>query len=143
MQMPSGTSSIPQSPSNAPKKKARPWEGGRLRSFRASSIKDPSQESIILEPSRQPSAISLTPHKWWRIKLFRGIIKDIRRRAPYYMSDWVDAWDYRVIPALVYMYFTKYASMSAKRKKEVNQAIFFPTSSFTNSTESSLKLVMS
>ncbi|KAK5627158.1 hypothetical protein RRF57_002874 [Xylaria bambusicola] len=26
-------------------------------------------------------------------------------RAPYYWSDWIDAWDYRVIPATVYMYF--------------------------------------
>ena len=24
---------------------------------------------------------------------------------PYYVSDWVDAWDYRVVPATVYMYF--------------------------------------
>lgn len=32
---------------------------------------------------------------------------DIRRRAPYYMSDWLDAWNYRVIPATVYMYFAK------------------------------------
>lgn len=30
---------------------------------------------------------------------------DVRRRAPYYVSDWLDAWDYRVVPATVYMYF--------------------------------------
>lgn len=45
---------------------------------------------------------------WWKIRLFRGMINDVRRRAPYYWSDWVDAWDYRVIPATVYMYFAKY-----------------------------------
>jgi hypothetical protein len=33
---------------------------------------------------------------------------DIRRRAPFYWSDWTDAWDYRVVPATVYMYFAKY-----------------------------------
>ncbi|KAL1882668.1 hypothetical protein VTK73DRAFT_1580 [Phialemonium thermophilum] len=33
------------------------------------------------------------------------MVNDIRRRAPYYWSDWKDAWDYRVIPATVYMYF--------------------------------------
>ncbi|KAL2835545.1 HCO3 transporter family-domain-containing protein, partial [Aspergillus pseudoustus] len=43
--------------------------------------------------------------KWWRIRFFRGMIDDVKRRAPYYWSDWADAWDYRVIPATVYMYF--------------------------------------
>lgn len=45
--------------------------------------------------------------KWWKIRLFQGMIHDIRRRAPFYWSDWIDAWDYRVIPATVYMYFAK------------------------------------
>jgi hypothetical protein len=45
---------------------------------------------------------------WWKTKLFSGMINDIRRRAPFYMSDWKDAWDYRVVPATVYMYFAKY-----------------------------------
>lgn len=46
--------------------------------------------------------------KWWKVRLFRGMINDVRRRAPYYGSDWTDAWDYRVVPATVYMYFAKY-----------------------------------
>jgi hypothetical protein len=46
--------------------------------------------------------------QWWKIKLFRGMINDIKRRAPYYWSDWRDAWDYRVVPATIYMYFAKY-----------------------------------
>lgn len=46
--------------------------------------------------------------KWWKTRLFHGMINDVRRRAPYYLSDWKDAWDYRVIPATVYMYFAKY-----------------------------------
>ena len=45
--------------------------------------------------------------KWWKVRLFRGIVNDVRRRLPYYWSDWVDAWDYRVVPATVYMYFAK------------------------------------
>lgn len=49
------------------------------------------------------------PPRWWRIRLFQGMITDIRRRAPFYWSDWKDAWDYRVVPATVYMYFAKYA----------------------------------
>jgi len=45
--------------------------------------------------------------RWWKIRLFRGMVDDLRRRAPYYGSDWTDAWDYRVVPATVYMYFAK------------------------------------
>lgn len=55
----------------------------------------------------QPGSASQGP-KWWKIRLFRGMINDVRRRAPYYLSDWIDAWDYRVIPATIYMYFAKY-----------------------------------
>jgi boron transporter len=36
------------------------------------------------------------------------MINDVRRRLPFYWSDWRDAWDYRVVPATVYMYFAKY-----------------------------------
>ncbi|ORY03560.1 HCO3 transporter family-domain-containing protein [Clohesyomyces aquaticus] len=43
--------------------------------------------------------------RWWKTQLFRGMINDLRRRAPFYWSDWTDAWDYRVVPATVYMYF--------------------------------------
>lgn len=55
-----------------------------------------------------PSYRSSGRDKWWKIHLFRGMVKDVRRRAPYYWSDWRDAWDYRVVPATIYMYFAKY-----------------------------------
>ncbi|KAI1215074.1 HCO3 transporter family-domain-containing protein [Annulohypoxylon truncatum] len=48
---------------------------------------------------------SQEPDGWWKIRLFRGMVNDLRRRAPYYWSDWRDAWDYRVVPSTVYMYF--------------------------------------
>ena len=32
-------------------------------------------------------------------RLGRGMYDDVRARAPYYMSDWTDAWNYRVVPA--------------------------------------------
>lgn len=44
---------------------------------------------------------------WWKIHLFRGMVNDVRKRAPYYWSDWTDAWNYRVVPATVYMFFAK------------------------------------
>ncbi|ODV89590.1 hypothetical protein CANCADRAFT_27888 [Tortispora caseinolytica NRRL Y-17796] len=38
--------------------------------------------------------------------IFKGMKNDIRLRLPYYRSDWTDAWNYRVIPATVYIFFT-------------------------------------
>lgn len=75
-----------------------------------SSRTDPPQESEESEDSNE--AFSRTnatdvEKPWWRIRLFRGMINDVRRRAPFYWSDWRDAWDYRVIPATIYMYFVR------------------------------------
>ncbi|OAA75596.1 anion exchange family protein [Akanthomyces lecanii RCEF 1005] len=53
----------------------------------------------------EPAATKEKGRSRWRIHPMRGMINDIRQRAPYYLSDWTDAWDYRVVPATVYMYF--------------------------------------
>ncbi|KIK77345.1 hypothetical protein PAXRUDRAFT_167177, partial [Paxillus rubicundulus Ve08.2h10] len=34
-----------------------------------------------------------------------GITQDFRARAPWYISDWTDAWNYRVIPATTLIFF--------------------------------------
>lgn len=62
--------------------------------------------------SRRSRAASVqsTTSTWWHVHLFRGMVNDVKRRAPYYWSDWTDAWDYRVVPATVYMYFAKYVN---------------------------------
>jgi hypothetical protein len=61
--------------------------------------------------TEQPELVSgERSSQWWKIKLFSGMINDIKRRGPYYWSDWRDAWDYRVVPATIYMYFAKYES---------------------------------
>ncbi|KAL0066207.1 hypothetical protein AAF712_006832 [Marasmius tenuissimus] len=39
------------------------------------------------------------------MKLASGMILDIRARSPYYVSDWVDAWNYRVVPATALIFF--------------------------------------
>ncbi|KAK9375766.1 HCO3 transporter family-domain-containing protein [Lipomyces chichibuensis] len=40
------------------------------------------------------------------IQAFRGMRNDINKRLPFYVADWtIDAWNYRIIPATVYMYF--------------------------------------
>jgi len=62
-------------------------------------------QRLSREISRQSSK---RQPRWWKIRFFKGMIDDVKRRAPYYWSDWKDAWDYRVVPATVYMYFAKY-----------------------------------
>lgn len=46
------------------------------------------------------------------IRPFRGILRDIKTRAPYYASDWIDAWNYRVVPATALTFFSKYALLT-------------------------------
>lgn len=36
----------------------------------------------------------------------RGILNDLRARAPYYWSDIVDSYNYRVIPSVIFIFFT-------------------------------------
>ena len=57
----------------------------------------------VMSPNKDTDA----KEAWWKVHLFWGMFNDVRRRAPYYASDWLDAWDYRVIPATIYMYFAK------------------------------------
>ncbi|KAJ5616165.1 hypothetical protein N7537_001279 [Penicillium hordei] len=66
------------------------------------------QQDSAQENSQHRASTTASVHsqpKWWHVHLFRGMINDVKRRAPYYWSDWTDAWDYRVVPATVYMYF--------------------------------------
>ncbi|KAH9950623.1 anion exchanging protein [Amylocystis lapponica] len=71
--------------------------------------KQPPLESSPM--SQSPTATirtsnsSVLPPWLRRIPLGSGIIHDIRSRAPYYVSDWTDAWNYRVVPAIVLIFF--------------------------------------
>lgn len=70
----------------------------------------PELEHISAAAPTPATAADAAPRRrarWWKVRLFRGMVDDVRRRAPYYWSDWTDAWDYRVVPATVYMYFAK------------------------------------
>ena len=78
----------------------KPW---RNRQHSSRSEKHETEEEQRL--SRQASTSKRYKSPWWKIRLFRGMIDDVKRRAPHYTSDWLDAWDYRVIPATFYMYF--------------------------------------
>jgi hypothetical protein len=51
-----------------------------------------------------------TMHRWIPSlirKLGSGIILDVRARTPWYLSDWTDAWNYRVVPATALIFFAK------------------------------------
>lgn len=53
------------------------------------------------EYTAQSSAVSTNKdgkRKWYQY-LGRGMYSDVRNRLPYYVSDWTDAWNYRVVPA--------------------------------------------
>ncbi|KAK8058318.1 hypothetical protein PG994_008766 [Apiospora phragmitis] len=82
------------SPSN------RRRRGGNRRDFPSSNRNgdDEANDGVAPEPPTD---------KWWKVHLFRGMVNDLRRRAPYYWSDWRDAWDYqscplRIMPALAF-----------------------------------------
>ena len=87
----------------------KPWQTRRA-SFRSGRSRphDPEEDQLSPQISRQTASSQRRKAKWWKIRLFKGMYDDVRRRAPFYWSDWRDAWDYRVVPATVYMYFAKY-----------------------------------
>lgn len=68
---------------------------------------DEFTESIILRDDT--SKLKIAPeYKHWihRIpQIGKGIYMDLCDRLPYYRQDWLDAWDYRVIPSLMETYF--------------------------------------
>ena len=98
--------SMRASPSTNPSKKS--WQS-RVP-FVNSKARRTQSEDHLSRPNTHQSTRSMGANKdqWWKTKLFSGMANDIRRRAPFYMSDWKDAWDYRVVPATIYMYFAKY-----------------------------------
>lgn len=74
---------------------------------------DPSSNHIRLTNEKPPATASAAPSTvkgfvtHWFIPLGSGISLDIRARAPFYLSDWTDAWNYRVIPATTLIFFAK------------------------------------
>jgi len=106
--MPAASHLQPSHDSHTAKTKKKPWQP-RMPFLNPKTHHD-SEERLSRENSHAPTtSSSRREKKWWKIRLFRGMVNDIRRRAPYYWSDWRDACDYRVVPATIYMYFAKYA----------------------------------
>lgn len=75
-------------------------------------LKPPTLPSESTSPSatatlEDPRRTNRGPVIGWFTKLGSGIILDIKARAPYYPSDWTDAWNYRVVPATALIFFAK------------------------------------
>ncbi|KAI0330812.1 anion exchanging protein [Cubamyces sp. BRFM 1775] len=62
-------------------------------------------DSISRSPSATLCRRDRTLPPWVPTFVGRGIVRDIRARAPHYISDWTDAWNYRVVPAIVLIFF--------------------------------------
>jgi HCO3- transporter family len=101
------------SPSRRSPSLKKPWHSRHYPSARRSLQLSAEQEteSLSRQNTQRSTASTRRQPKWWKVRLFRGMIDDVKRRVPYYWSDWKDAWDYRVVPATVYMYFAKYGSL--------------------------------
>src|SRR5271156_996276 len=106
-------------PSSATSQQKKPWQQTHrrpsIRSGHSKSRVHPDseeEERLSRQASRQSVRSKRRTSKWWKIRLFRGMVDDVKRRAPLYLSDWTDAWDYRVVPATVYMYVAKYGDVT-------------------------------
>ena len=87
--------------------KKKPWQP-RLPFISSRSDDQAEYEGNLSHDTAQAQRnVSEDKRRWWKVRLFRGMTNDVRRRAPFYWRDWSDAWDYRVIPATVYMYFVR------------------------------------
>jgi hypothetical protein len=100
-------------PSAAPNTSTQSWRN-RLSSMVSNATNSTTNNNNMEENhglhTANTNASTRTRHvpKWYKVRLFKGMIDDVKRRAPYYWSDYKDAWDYRVVPATIYMYFAKY-----------------------------------
>ncbi|CCK70712.1 Bor1p KNAG_0F00430 [Huiozyma naganishii CBS 8797] len=75
-----------------------------------SSQEEEEDLSAVTIPNTQSSTLTEHPQgdrrRWKRFPVLgKGIYLDLKDRLPYYISDWTDSWDYRVIPSLVETYF--------------------------------------
>jgi hypothetical protein len=72
------------------------------------SARTSTAASVTLNANQNQRRPKRTGILGWVTRLGAGIIGDIRARGPWYVSDWTDAWNYRVIPATALIFFAKY-----------------------------------
>jgi hypothetical protein len=72
----------------------------------------PTVTPIVISENVDNERHNANDNRWKRIWIrlgrpFSGIIRDISTRLPYYISDWTDAYNYRIIPATAMVFFSK------------------------------------
>ncbi|TFK48706.1 hypothetical protein OE88DRAFT_1713837 [Heliocybe sulcata] len=75
----------------------------------SSSYTRPANQLSIKEESRTSAKDALNESSVGtsqRTRIGSGILQDIRSRLPWYWSDWKDAYNYRVIPSIVLIFFS-------------------------------------
>jgi boron transporter len=85
-------------------------ENGKLPPYGESKetpISSSSSSTIQNRPRNRGIPTSLHLAGLLHVKIGAGIVRDIRARAPWYWSDWKDAWNYRVLPATALVFFAK------------------------------------
>ena len=70
-------------------------------------IQEPPQQDVESKGSSTATPSQARPHYFNPRRFGAGIIADVRARAPWYLSDWTDAWNYRVVPATALTFFSK------------------------------------
>ncbi|EJC98094.1 uncharacterized protein FOMMEDRAFT_114936 [Fomitiporia mediterranea MF3/22] len=66
---------------------------------------DPSSTAVSARQGTKRRRSFIVWSKLPSVRPFYGIAQDIRSRAPYYVSDWTEAWNYRVVPATLLIFF--------------------------------------
>ncbi|KAK1870059.1 hypothetical protein I4F81_012522 [Pyropia yezoensis] len=93
---------VPTSMSASPSSPPTPGAGGTA----AATVSDPLLED---EGGLGPSTGSRFAPRYWG----RGLLGDVRRRAPLYASDWVDGFQLKALPATAFLYFACLAPVVA------------------------------
>lgn len=90
-------------------------DGSQLRTRRNSSVanslasRTPSDAPIDLPSSTGTSNTLRGAMRTIRSRLAfvgAGVFHDVKARLPWYLSDWSDAWNYRVVPAVALIFFS-------------------------------------
>jgi hypothetical protein len=78
---------------------------GQSRTLPFSKRNVDPDDALGREHTRQSQATSTSKaNAWWKTRLFSGMVHDVRRRLPFYWSDWTDVYMYfaNILPALAF-----------------------------------------
>jgi hypothetical protein len=109
---------------SAPSTSTNPAENSRLEDPAGAAFRLDASAEDVQETRSSTSASSKDDSKLkWYQYLGRGMYMDVKSRLPYYVSDWTDAWNYRVVPATLVS--IKYCMTKTGSDDRMDQVIFF------------------